>query len=370
MRRVLVTGGAKPGKAGVATIVYRWGQEFDEERLVYDYLMQSGLPDKKYQDRIRKKGGRMYTMDEVNMFSVIRWVEKVIKKMHYEVLHINTDSAYIAAAYIFAAKKGGIKKIFVHSHSSGIDDNNPVIRWMKISAHYFFRPYIVENTDAFLACSKEAGKWMFGKKNIYSSRYKTIYNGIHVDEMLFNEAYRKAYREKWNVKDSFLICNIGRFSFQKKHLFLLEVFKKFNETHPGSRLVLVGFGELEGQIRKRIHLSGLDNSVMMLGQRGDISQILSAVDIMVMPSRFEGLPLTLVEAQMSDLPCVVSKEITREAKFTENVEYVDSWDISQWISAIERKMDLKRECHPEEKYASGFNIHNSVRALEEVLLSK
>ena len=138
MQRILVTGAANIGKAGVATIVYKWGQQFNSEEIVYDYLMQRGLPEEKYQEAIKAKGGIIYTRKEgnKNLLGVIKWVEKIIKDNNYKVIHINSDTAFLAAAYIFAAKKANIEKIYVHSHCTKVDDYNKLRRWIKTILHY------------------------------------------------------------------------------------------------------------------------------------------------------------------------------------------------------------------------------------------
>ena len=138
MERVLVTGAANIGKAGVATIVYKWGQHFDNDICVYDYLMQSGTPDDKYVTAIKNKGGRIFTMENPTDYKkVIDWVTSVIRDNNYRTIHINSDSAYIAAAYIYAAKRGGIENIYVHSHCTQIDDNNKTLRFIKTVLHLF-----------------------------------------------------------------------------------------------------------------------------------------------------------------------------------------------------------------------------------------
>lgn len=371
MERVLVTGAANIGKAGVATIVYKWGQQFDGNKIVYDYLMQSGLPEKKYQDAIRDKGGIIYTLDEKKrgMFGIIKWVQNIIEKHKYKVLHINSDSAYIAAAYIFAAKKAGIERIYVHSHCTQIDDNNRIRRFIKTAIHKICKPYVIKNTDMYLACSKLAGAWMFGKKNIESKNYKTIFNGVEVDRYLYDENTRNHYRAELGFKDSFIIGNIGRFSYQKNQEFLVDVFNRFQQTCPNSKLVFVGEGELENSIKEKVEMLGLSENVVFLGLRKDVPCLLSAFDIIVMPSRFEGLPVTMVEAQMANLPCVVSKNITVEADLSGLVTYVGLNDTSiKWaqeiLSAVEKS---DRTTYSFDVKASSFNIENAAMQLSDIL---
>lgn len=366
MKRVLVTGAANIGKAGVATIVYKWGQQFDSEKVVYDYLMQSGLPEEKYQDAIREKGGIIYTLNEKrSMLGIIKWVQEIIESNNYKVLHINSDSAYIAAAYIFAAKRAGIEHIYVHSHCTQIDDNNNIKRFIKTAIHKICKPYVIRNTDMFLACSKLAGEWMFGKKNVNSLCYRTIYNGVEVDNYLYNEDNRRKYRDELGFEDSVVIGNIGRFSYQKNQDFLLKVFNRFQQDCPNSKLVFVGGGELENSIKEKVDALGLTDKVIFLGLRNDVPCLLSAFDVMVMPSRFEGLPVTMVEAQMASLPCVVSDRITDEADFTGLVSYVSFEDeLSCWANAIHKYEEFDRSNFSYDYLNCNFNILNAAKELE------
>lgn len=370
MKRVLVTGAANIGKAGVATIVYKWGQEFDSDKLVYDYLMQSGLPGQQYIDAITQKGGKVFTMEgkDRNLLSIIRWIEKIVREQNYEIIHINTDTAYIAAAYIYAAKKAGIRHIFVHSHCTQVDDNNKVVRSIKTLLHTMLVPYVCKNAEKYLACSKMAGYWMFGKKNVESNKYKTIYNGVNVESYLYNKQLGDAYREQLGLTEKLIIGNIGRFSYQKNHKFLIEVFNKLSKSDDKAVLILVGTGELEPKLRALTIARGISDRVLFLGLRNDVPSLLNAFDVLVMPSRFEGLPVTMVEAQMNSLPCVVSGEITREAKFTETVNYITGWDIDEWVNAIRYAVRIGRSSTQDVLWASKFNIRYAAQELQQLLL--
>lgn len=371
MRHVLVTGAANVGRAGVATIVYKWGQEFDSNEIIYDYLMQSGLPEKEYQEAIKKKGGKVYTIQNgsKNVYAVIKWIEKIIRENQYEAIHINTDTAYVAAAYIYAALKAGIKNIYVHSHCTQVDDANYLKRQVKTFFHYMFRPYVCRNTKVYLSCSKYAGVWMFGKKSMKKEKVKVIYNGVEVERYLFDPEVRRQYRSLLNIEGKFVVGCIGRFSYQKNHKFLLKVFSEISRKKEESILLLIGDGELRNKIEIQIKDLELMEKVILLGIRKDVPLLLNAMDVMVLPSRFEGLPVTLIEAQMSALPCIVSNNITHEAKFTKDVKYIKGYDINKWVKAVLSVEGKKRERNEEEKYMSNFNIQHATKELTQILLS-
>lgn len=369
MDRVLVTGAANIGKAGVATIVFKWGQHFDSNKLVYDYLMQSGLPEQKYIEAINSKGGKIYTINnrKKGPFSIINWITKIVRDGEYKTIHINSDSAYIAAAYIYAAKRGGIENIYVHSHCTQIDDNRALVRTIKVILHKLCMPYVKKNSKMYLACSEVAGEWMFGKDIGRSPKYKIIYNGVEADRYAFNESVRMKYRKELGIDDYVVIGNIGRFSFQKNHDFLIDIFSAIKNGDSKYKLLLVGTGELEESIRAKVRALGLDNDVLFLGQRGDVPELLSAMDVLVMPSRFEGLPVTMVEAQMASLPCVVSGNITREAKFTDRVEYVNGDDLDEWAEKIRLMIQKKRSGY-EKLTSSCFDTQRSAYELQEIMV--
>ena len=373
-KRVLVRGASKIGKAGVATIVYKWGQKFNQDVLVYDYLMQSGLPDEEYQVEILKKSSKMFTLNtnKKDVFNIFGWIKKIIEQEKYDTIHINTDTAYMAAFYIYVSERAGIKNIYVHSHCSQIDDLNKVRRTLKIIAHYMFRKYVSKHTKMYLACSRVAGEWMFGKENVNTNKYRTIYNGVEVEKYLYNSEIRELYRKQLSLSNKYVIGCIGRFSYQKNHDFLLDIFHKLQQSDENALLLLIGEGELEDKLREKVELLRIGKKVKFLGVRDDVPKLLSAMDILVMPSRFEGLPVTMVEAQMASLPCVVSENITKEAKFTDDVTYVNGYNVDDWVGAIKnyQQIDIKRENNGDKLRESKFNINNATIDLQNILIGE
>ena len=365
MKRVLVTGAANIGKAGVATIVYKWGQHFDSNVIIYDYLMQRGLPEEKYVKAIAEKGGIIYTMPlgSHSAFSIIKWVEDIVRTNNYEIIHINSDSAYVAAAYIYAAKRGGIKKIYVHSHCTKIDDSNVLRRTFKTIAHKICVQYVCHNTNRYLACSKLAGTWMFGKKNVSTHKYCTIYNGVEVQKYIFDETVRKIYRKELGIENHLVIGNIGRLSYQKNQSFLLDIFKEYYKRNPKSVMVLVGDGDQRKNLEQKAVLLGLQEAVKFLGLRGDVPQLLWAFDVMVMPSKFEGLPVTLIEAQANGLKILASDKITEEVKLTENLKFISlKASPKKWAEKI-LLQDYNRNINLEK--LKTYNIKEQAKVLEE-----
>ena len=170
------------------------------------------------------------------------------------------------------------------------------------------------------------------------------------------------------LSGKFVIGNIGRFSYQKNHKFLIEVFTELSKTDSNAVLVLVGTGELEFQLKALVNECEITDKVFFLGTREDVPSLLSMFDVLVMPSRFEGLPVTMVEAQMNSLPCIVSGSITREAQFTETVSFITGWDKDKWVGAIRDAVKVGRLSTPDKLFKSKFNIHSAARELQQLLL--
>lgn len=371
MKRVLVTGGANIGKAGVATMVYRWGQHFDSNKLVYDYLMQKSLPDEEFIRKIKDKGGRIFTIDEnrkKNFVNIVRWIISIIKEYRYDTIHINIDSAYGAAVYVYAAKKGGCKHIFVHAHAAGIDENNSLMRFAKICLHKLCMPYTRKNTEKYMACSDEAAKFMFGNSCVFSEKYVYIPTSVDINKFEFSHAGRERIRKELCIVDKKVIVSIGRYSYQKNHKFLIDLFDNISKTDDEWLLLLVGDGPLKGRVKKWIDKKGINDKVMMLGNRKDIRDILSASDVMVITSHFEGMPIVAIEAQANGLPCLLSGNITKETKVNDNVLFIEGWQKKSWINGL---LEIKETSDSRDvftQYSNVYDIKNIINIIQDSLL--
>ena len=175
-------------------------------------------------------------------------------------------------------------------------------------------------TTIRIAPSKEAGEWLFGKGEIRKENVCVLTNGIDVQQYVFSQERRALMRRKLNIpKDMFVVGHVGRLCYQKNHAKILNVFAEIKKEKQNSILLLVGVGELESEINEKTKKLGLNNSVKLLGIRNDIPDLLMAFDVMVFPSFYEGLPNSIIEAQATSLPCIISDTISTEVKITDRV---------------------------------------------------
>ena len=339
MIRVLVTGAENIGVTGMATAIFRWGQAFDHEQIVYDYLMLKWLPKEEYQHQIKSTGGILYNNPHMSEgcgpLRSMLWVLRTFREQKHKLLHINASWCYEAFPLVVLARLAGMKYIAVHSHSSYVDSNRVWIRRLKVVAHYFFRPYIASRTGLKLACSREAAQWMFGKKVVQNHAWEKVYNSVDLDKYRFDLVARVKHRKELGIRpDELLVGSIGRLSYAKNYQFLIDVMAELVKIRPDAKLLLIGEGGLRVMLEEKANVLGIRDHVIFAGSRSDANELLSAMDVFALPSRFEGLPLVLIEAQAAQLPCAVSDRVTKECKLTDTLIYLNTADIEKWAKTI------------------------------------
>lgn len=223
------------------------------------------------------------------------------------------------------------------------------------------------------ACGYEAGDWLYGKNN----REKVIImnNAIDAEEYSYDESRSLDMKQKLGVGGKTVIGHVGRFFAQKNHTFLIDIFKKIHDKDPNTVLLLVGGGELDdilmNRMKEKVKILGLENSVQFLGVREDVADILQAFDLFLLPSLFEGLPVTMIEAQAAGLPCVISDKVPIQCDITGNVKVVSLEDSTdKWANVVLKYIDNYKRTNTFEKIKeNGFDINENVKWLEEFYLT-
>jgi len=243
-------------------------------------------------------------------------LRKYIRKEKIEVVHAHGNSATLAVD-LLAAKLGGCKKRIAHSHNTKCD---------QVKADILLRPLFYHLYTDALACGQEAGEWLFGNRS-----FTVLRNGRDVEKYRFNPSARQRMRNQYSLKDELLIGHVGGFVEQKNHVFLIKVFREVLKKKPDAKLVLVGDGILRNSIENSV--SDISDSVLFIGNTDHVEDYLNMMDVMVLPSLFEGLPLVMIEWQINGLPCVVSNAITKECILTEQVK-VESLQKEPYLWAL------------------------------------
>lgn len=336
MIRVLhVLGGLERG--GAETMVLNLYRAIDRKQIQFDFIIHT-KEHQAYYDEIISLGGRIYSFPKFNIknyFSVKKnWNLFFLKHPEYKILHSHVRS--YASLYIPVAKKHGLKTI-IHSHSTS--NGKGIESLVKKMMQYPLR----NQADFFMGCSKEAGEWLFGKKIVNSDKYFMLQNAIDVDAYKYNIEIRTKYRIELGLKDEMTFIHVGRFHPAKNHVFLLNLFSEIHKRNENTKLVLVGDGDLRPQIERQITNLRIEDSVILTGNRSDVPNLLQAADCFLFPSNWEGLPVTVVEAQASGMPCLISDRITKDVDVSPLVKYLSiDHGVENWVNALE-KIDYSRQ---------------------------
>lgn len=319
--RILVT--APLGIGGVTNMMINIQKHIEREILNFDYLSFHNRKEPR-EDAILALGSRklVASADEINnkflrFFLRLNRIREVCKENHVKVLHFNADNP-IALIYILAAKAGGVKFITIHSHNASYGDAGRILKFVGRT----LKPLITLGCDYYVGCSELAGRFMFPKSVINSANYEVWKNGIELEKYDYNPVVRNMMRTQLGLSDKFIIGHVGRFSAQKNHSFLLDIFQKIYAKDSDAVLLLLGVGELVDSIKEKAVTLGINDRVIFYGVSDEMEKMWQALDVFVMPSLHEGLPVTGIEAQASGLPCVFADSITQEVKVTDHCEFI------------------------------------------------
>lgn len=359
--RVLhVFGGLSLG--GAESRVMDLYRHIDREKLQFDFLVHSAK-EEHFDEEIKKLGGRIY---RVPRFKFYNWSEyrKALKSFfseHSEFRAVHGHMTSTASIYLPIAKKAGIPITIAHARSAGVASG------MKGFLTKWLRRSLKNKVDYCLACSKEAGEAVFGKKCMIQGKVEVIPNAIAARQYVYNPEIRQGMRRKLQVEDKLVIGHVGSFRAPKNHSFLIEVFAEIHRQREDAVLLLLGEGKLKEKIREQAEDAGLKEFVHFLGNRTPVSDYYQAMDFLVFPSVFEGLPGTVVEAQTAGLRCLISDAISKEVKITELVEaYSLKRPANEWAEYVLTHCKYERKGRLEEVIAAGFDIDAQVKRYEQV----
>ncbi len=355
---------ASPNLGGIESYIFSHYKYMDQDKFQFDFMTQnqSLREAEEYRNfQFHVKLLPTTAAKEPEVFT--RRVYEILSE-GYDVLHLHT-CFWTGFRIEEIAREIGIKKVIVHSHSSAIDETDVKKREMLLKRHEEVkRSFSPDLATDFWACSWKAADWLFGEQ-IPRSTIRVMKNAIEVERFRFDARLRQATRKELGLEDAWVLGTVGRLSFQKNHAFLLELFRAFHEKYPNAKLLMIGNGELQCELERQIRESGLKDAVLLLGWKASVENYLQAMDCFLLPSRFEGNPISLIEAAASGLPAVIADTITEEAVIADTI-LREPLDISRWIFALEevlRKPIDRREGEKTVRMA-GYDVRQQAKALE------
>lgn len=357
------------GTGGITSMILNICEHSDREKVNFDYLVYKD--EKEYnEDRAIALGGKKLVAsntDAKNAFMKF-WLKfyrsyKIFKKEKPDAFHINASTPYDTLIGI-AAKAAGVKKVIVHSHNASNSGNSKVKKLIYKLTKLIMSLY----ADVYFTCSTEAAEYMFPTSIVKKKNYALIKNGITAEKFVFNEEKRNALRKEYGLENAFVVGNIGRMVKQKNQSFLLDVVKGLVKIKPETVLVLIGIGVLENELKEKAKALGIESNVIFWGASKNVNELMMMMDMFVMTSFHEGLPVVGIEAQATGLPCVFADTITKEVKVSDNVEFVSlSASTKEWADEIIKTADKVNDREKGIDYVekSGFTIDAVARDLTE-----
>lgn len=353
-------------RGGIETMLMNYYRNIDRTKIQFDFICNKTKPGD-YDDEIKGMGGRIFLgpgLKPNNYPEYIKFIDRILKENpDIKILHAHNEG--MAFYPLSAAKKAGLGVRIAHAH------NTRIIRDYKWPLKIVCKAMLPYVANQYWSCGTDAGIYYFGKKR-WAKKGKLLHNAILLDNFKFNNSIRDRIRAEYGLKDKFVIGHVGRFNLQKNHLRLIDIFREVVSKNPDAILLLIGEGELEPKTKAKVSEYGLDGNVLFLGLRSDVADLYQAMDVFVMPSLFEGLPVVGIEAQASGLECVYSDKVTKEALILPDSECVSlKRDNSEWAEIIlKHNIDIQsREKAFELVRDSGYDIVTEAKKLEEIYLN-
>ncbi len=341
---------------GVASYAMNYYRNIDKEKIHIDFFLLKSI-ETPYYDEIKNNGGKVYLLPDCknNLIKALKYINYILKEENYDIIHCNVVNSGIP--FLYYAKKNKVPVRILHSHGTKSAEK----KWKEIRNN-ILSPISKHYANTYFACSKMAGDYLFRGKS-----YTVINNAIEIERFIYNQDIRDRLRKELKVEDKFVMGTVGRLCEQKNPKFAMKVFAQLLKKYPNAVYWWIGTGPLDNKIKEYVHRLGIEKSVFFLGNRTDVNQLYQAMDVLLLPSLYEGLPVAGIEAQISGLPMIVADTVTYEMKVANNVRYVGlDKGLEQWVNEIINiSKQTNRNLDRQKFIEAGFEIKASTQKLSD-----
>ena len=363
-------------RGGAESMIMNYYRQLDKSKIQFDFLVHR-QEKAAFDDEIESMGGKIYRMNPINplnpgsYYNQLRTFFKEHQEYKIVHSHLNTFSSFV----LKIAKEFNIPCRIAHAHiaiedtslSSMLSSKSNFIEGIKNLMKLRLKKNIHKYPTHYFSCGDKAGKWLFGE----DAEFYTMNNAIDTDRFLINNEVRDRYRAEFNVEDNWVFGHIGRFNTQKNHLFLLQIFREVVKLKDDARLFLIGDGNLRNEIEAEISRLGLNGSVTLLGVRSDVPDLFQMFDVFVFPSLYEGLPVTLIEAQAAGLKIYASDTITDEVLLTDDINFISlNKSTEHWTQEIVKSYGITKSNNRDKIVEGNYDIVSNTRAIEQFYLKQ
>lgn len=351
-------------RGGLETMLMNYYRNIDRTQVQFDFLTHRPY-DGDYGEEIQQMGGTIYHLPVLNPFSFSYKKELgdfFDNHPEYQIIHVHQDC--LSSVILKIAKKHGIKVRIAHSHNASQDKD------LKYPIKMFYRRFISKYATELMACSQSAGNWMF-----CGASFRILNNAICTADYRYDYEKRQRIRTEFSLnKNELIVGHVGRFSPQKNHEFLIDIFYQVKVQYPNSKLLLVGDdrGELADKIKCKVAELNLKDAIIFAGLHSDVADLMQAMDVFVFPSKYEGFGIAIIEAQSAGLPCVISDTIPSECIKTELVQQINlASSANEWARIVVKKgKETARRDTTELIKKAGFDIAENAKWLQQYYLEK
>ena len=349
---------------GVESVVMNYYKNIDKDKVQFDFIIDEDsthIP----KIEIENMGGRVILVPPYqNLALYIKMLKKIFKMNKYKIVHSHINSLSVFPLY--AAKVSNIPIRIAHSHSTSNKKE-----WKKNIIKNILKPLSKINASHYFCCSELAGRWLFGNKTYDRGKVTLINNAIDIDNFMYDETIQYKIRKELNLSNKLVIGHVGRFVNQKNHTYLIDIFYEIHKKNKNTVLLLIGEGPLLNEIKLKVEKLELNQAVKFLGVRNDVNILMQAIDVFILPSLYEGLPVVGVEAQASGNLCILSENMTKDTRILKTTKFLSlSESPEYWAEEIlkAQKSFVKKNTKKEIIQAC-FDIKTESKKLERLYIN-
>lgn len=364
MIRILQILSSLEGGGGVQTVLKNYYTYMNKDEFRFDFIVHGGKIGE-LEKWFQSYGSEIFhvTPRSVNPIKNVREIASVIKRGNYDVVHCHQD--YHGAIAMWLSKRYGVKIRIIHSHRA-----YPPEKLHQKFVRIIETKIVKKTATHFMACGILAGEWLYGKKAVAENKVIVLNNATELDKFVYSKEKRDKIRGLYSLDENAVVLgHVGRFTEQKNHDLLINIFYGYLKECPNAYLMLVGDGALRKSIEKKVNNLGIEKNVLFLGVRNDVPDLLNAMDVFVLPSRYEGLGIVTIESQANGLPVICSGFVPHDVAISDNVLFVEKGkytDILRWVSAIDKALEKGRTNNIDALRKAGYDIAIEAKKLEEI----
>lgn len=351
-------------RAGLETMLMNYYRHINRENVQFDFLINKDI-EGAYEEEAKELGARMFRTPGFNPVKYFKYKRYMLELFNnhpeIKIVHGHNDLEYIPLKW---AKHAGIKVRIAHSHNTKID------KGLKYPIKLYCKNHIKKVANHYWGCSLAAIEFYYGKNVVKDGNYFFLKNAIELPKFKFNPEVRDRIRKEYNLEGKTVIGHVGRFTYQKNHGMLLDIFYNYHKKNPDSVLLLIGDGSLKQKIVDEAWSLGIMDSVIIISSIPNVNEFYQAMDAFVMPSWYEGLPVVGIEAQAAGLPCIFSDVVTKETQVSSCAQFYPLEKSPQeWADFIDELVkEHERKDTSEELTTAGYNIEIEAAKLETMYM--